>query len=391
MDQPFEALGRLARLTGHARTVAAFSLMAGLSVPTRTLSPRHVRQEGNVARSGINKRELDKWTDSLAKETKKSLERAQRRHPARMSAQLDANVSALSGGELTESSGYLDRLLLLLDTRSGRGASLAQIELEFQEDLAPLALRLEQRGLVRALRAASGLYAIHLSDEGLVEVHRLKELQKNRAARLRHTMDAFHRWLFNTAGDREPINPVLFLDTSWSFFAGAVITESELHEALGYLSEYQLIEYLETEPVTVAITPQGVSCALAGGSVQDHVNRQRPGTTYNTFLPNAQGVIIGEQQNVTQNNTAGIDPSAFVQLAGYVGQISNTLGMPETDRVELERVAQELHDEATSPSPEPGRMRQFATQVKAMLVEAGATAASQVGIQMAEQALGTLL
>ncbi|GGQ45627.1 hypothetical protein ACFFKE_11370 [Streptomyces mutabilis] len=289
--------------TGRARTVAAFSLTA-----------------------------LNKLTDNLAKETKKSLERAQRRHPARMSAQLDVNVSAVSGGELTESSGFLARLLLLLDTRSGRGASLSQIEQEFQEDLAPLALQLEQRGLVRALRAGSGLYAIHLSDEGLAEVHRLKELQKNRAARLRHTMDAFHRWLFDTAGDREPINPVLFLDTPWSFFAGAVTTESELHEALGYLSEHQLIQYIENEPVTVAITPQGVSCALAGGSVQDHVNRQHPGATYNNFLPNAQGVIIGEQQNVTQNNTADIDPSEFIRLAGYVGQISNTLGMPETDR-----------------------------------------------------------
>jgi hypothetical protein len=343
-----------------------------------------------VARSGINKRELDKWTDSLAREAKKSLERSQRRNPARVIAQLDAAVSAVSGGELTESSGYLDRLLLLLDTRSGRGASLKQIEQEFQEDLAPLALQLEQRGLVRALRAASGLYAIHLSDEGLVEVHRLKELQKNRAARLRHTMDAFYRWLFDTAGDK-PINPVLFLGTPWSFFAGAVITGSELHEALAYLAEHQLIKYIETHPVTVAITPQGVRCALAGGRVQDHVGQQRPGTTYNNFLPNAQGVIIGEQQNVTQNNTAGIDPSAFVQLAGYVGQISNTLGMPAPDRVELERVAQELHDEATSPSPEPGRMRQFTNQVKAMLVEVGSTAAAQVGIQMAEQALGTLV
>ncbi|MFC7896788.1 hypothetical protein [Streptomyces sp. NPDC057381] len=119
--------------------------------------------------------------------------------------------------------------------------------------------------------------------------------------------------------------------------------------------------------------------------MQDHTNQQ-----HNNFLPNAQGVIVGEQQNVTQNNTAGTDPSAFVQLAGYVGQISNTLGMPETDRVELERVAQELHDEATSPNPEPGRMQQFTSRVKTMLVEAGATAAAQVGIQMAEQALGTL-
>ncbi|MGW2051523.1 hypothetical protein ACWCPF_41235 [Streptomyces sp. NPDC001858] len=92
------------------------------------------------------------------------------------------------------------------------------------------------------------------------------------------------------------------------------------------------------------------------------------------------------QQNVTQNNTAGIDPSAFVQLAGFVGQISNTLGMPDQDREELERVAQELHDEATSPSPEPGRMRQFATQVKDMLVGAGVTAAARVGTSdMADQ------
>ncbi|MDX3531138.1 hypothetical protein P1P75_33215 [Streptomyces sp. ID05-39B] len=65
--------------------------------------------------------------------------------------------------------------------------------------------------------------------------------------------------------------------------------------------------------------------------------------------------------------------------------------MSDPDRGELERVAQELHDEATSPSPEPGRTRQFATQAKTLLVEAGATAAAQVGIQMAENALGTLV
>ncbi|MFF4354642.1 hypothetical protein [Streptomyces sp. NPDC001530] len=121
--------------------------------------------------------------------------------------------------------------------------------------------------------------------------------------------------------------------------------------------------------------------------MQDHTNQPRTGTTYNNFLPNAQGVIIGEQQNVTQNNTAGIDPSAFVQLAGYVGQISGTLGLAEADRAELERVAQELHDEATSANPEPGRLRQFAVQVKDKLLEAGTTMAATVGIQMAEQAL----
>lgn len=90
-------------------------------------------------------------------------------------------------------------------------------------------------------------------------------------------------------------------------------------------------------------------------------------------------------------NSAGIDPTAFIQLAGYVGQISGTLGLGDQDRAALERVAQELHDEATSPNPEPGRMRQFATQVKEKLLEAGTTMAATVGVQMAEQALGTVM
>ncbi|MEV7318076.1 hypothetical protein AB0N56_34745 [Streptomyces microflavus] len=43
---------------------------------------------------------------------------------------------------------------------------------------------------------------------------------------------------------------------------------------------------------------------------------------------------------------------------------------------------------ARRPGPDPA---QFAMQVKGMLVEAGATAAAQVGIQMAEQARSTLV
>ncbi|MGW0551538.1 hypothetical protein [Streptomyces altiplanensis] len=303
---------------------------------------------------------------------------------------------ALNGGAI-ESSAHLARLLLWLDAYAqqhpGHYVDVTRFveEQELTEDASVLAFQLEQRGLADLARTyGSGAPHVHLTDEGRVAVHTLKNLQNDRAARLRHTMDAFLRWLYDTAGDQSPTDPSLFLATPGSFFAGAEIPQADLQQALVHLAENDLIEPVGTEPVAVAITTQGVSCVLSGGSVQDHTNQQRPGTTYNNFLPNAQGVIIGEQQNVTQNNTVGIDPSAFVQLAGYVGQISNTLGMPETDRVELERVARELHDEATSPNPEPGRMRQFATQVKTMLVGAGATAAAQVGLQMAEQALSTL-
>ncbi|MFI5681585.1 hypothetical protein [Streptomyces cellulosae] len=74
-------------------------------------------------------------------------------------------------------------------------------------------------------------------------------------------------------------------------------------------------------------------------------------------MPNAKGVIIGEQQHFTQNNTDGVDPTLFAQLAGYFGQVSATLGMSDADRAELERVAQDLHTEATAENPEPGRLR----------------------------------
>ncbi|MER5820787.1 hypothetical protein ABT086_00285 [Streptomyces mirabilis] len=54
---------------------------------------------------------------------------------------------------------------------------------------------------------------------------------------------------------------------------------------------------------------------------------------------------------------------------------------------EPDRVAQDLHDEATSQNSEPGRLRQFTTQLKDKLLEAGTTMAAM----MAEQALGALV
>ncbi|OXY96367.1 hypothetical protein [Streptomyces sp. 2R] len=67
------------------------------------------------------------------------------------------------------------------------------------------------------------------------------------------------------------------------------------------------------------------------------------------------------------------------------------MNLSEPDRVELERVAQDLHTEATAESPEPGRLRQLATKVKDQLLEAGTTMAATVGVQMAEQALGSIM
>ncbi|MEU5163842.1 hypothetical protein AB0G74_30100 [Streptomyces sp. NPDC020875] len=347
-----------------------------------------------MARSGINKRDIDKWARNLVKETNKSLEREQRRNPPRISAQIEANTGAVPGGEVT--SGCLARLLMWLDDRTKLNSGYADVAAfvgEHQiedEDPRVLALQLDQHGLVQILPSAGRRTHIRLTDAGHVAVRQLKELQKDRAARLRHTMDAFHRWLFDTAGDQTPVDPALFLTSPAAYFAGSDITGTELHETLAYLAQYQLIEHIDTDPAAIAITPRGVNCALAGGTVQDHVNQPRTGTTYNNYMPNAKGVIMGDQQNFTQFNNGGVDPTPFAQLAGYIGQVSTTLDMSDEDRVELERVAEDLHAEATSQNPEPGRLRQFATQIKDRLLETGTTIAATMGVQMADQALTAL-
>ncbi|RZE85464.1 hypothetical protein [Streptomyces albidoflavus] len=344
----------------------------------------------------INHRAIDKHLKDIAK----SYERAAKRNPIRVPIQTEVagTGGTMPGRDTAEGDPVLARLLMWLGEQARQNPShyidvtrFVEEQQLHDEDASVLAFELEQRDLVTVARDLGGTPDVHLTDAGRAAIHRLKKLRQDRAARLRYTMDAFHRWLFDTAGDQKPINPVLFLATPPAYFAGSDITGTELHEALAHLSQHELIEYVETDPITVAITPQGVSCALAGGSVQDHVNQPRSGTTYNNYMPNAKGLIIGEQQHFTQNNTDGVDPTLFAQLAGYIGQVSSTLGMSDTDRVELERVAQDLHDEATSASPEPGRLRQLATQIKDRLLEAGATIAATQGIQLAEQALDALM
>ncbi|WP_217243179.1 hypothetical protein [Streptomyces sp. AC555_RSS877] len=215
-------------------------------------------------------------------------------------------------------------------------------------------------------------------------------VERNKAARRAVLRQV---WLDDEAGLRWSFTRVV-VGTREATVAGYALSARELDRAAGYLKSKGLINGYTGSfegPEQAQITAEGQDCMENyNGDPDLYEGRGRIGATYNTYLPNAQGVIVGEQQNFTQNNTAGIDPSAFIQLAGYVGQISSTLGLAEADRVELQRVAQELHNESTSPAPQSGRMRQIAGQIKDRLLEAGTTMAATVGIQMAEQALATL-
>ncbi|MFD3976334.1 serine/threonine-protein kinase [Streptomyces cyaneofuscatus] len=259
-------------------------------------------------RNGINKRELDKWAKNVVKEASKSLEQAQRRNPPRGSSQLNTNTSAGFGREEIEGSGYLPRLLMWLDVHAQQHPAayvdvarfVEEHHTEDDEDPSVLALQLEQRGLVDIARDFAGTLNAHLTDEGRVAVHRLKNLQKDRAARVRYTSDAFLGWLFDSAGDQAPVDPAQFLATPGSFFAGAHTSAADLHQALAYLAEHSLIERIGTDPARVTVTSEGASCVLAGDGVRDRIRSLRTGTIDTDALPRSEGTIVGQRQGAAQ-------------------------------------------------------------------------------------------
>lgn len=177
-------------------------------------------------------------------------------------------------------------------------------------------------------------------------------------------------------------------------FYGDPLTTEEVGKAFRYLSEQHMVKGRSAwggDVLVPTLLARGIECVESGRTVSDFIKPQaNVGNVYNTYLPNAQGVIIGEQENVTQNNSAGIDPTAFVQLAGYVGQVSSTLNLAEPQRVELERVAQELHGEATSGAPDQGRLRALTDRILEGLSGAAGTIAGQIAIQMGQGALNSL-
>ncbi|MEV6537264.1 hypothetical protein AB0M86_48400 [Streptomyces sp. NPDC051639] len=297
------------------------------------------------------------------------MEQAARRNPPRVQIQAEGIKpgGALSGNEAIESSAYLAQLLMWLDAqrqqRPAEYVDVAQFVEERQlegEEPAILALQLEQRGLVSIARTLAGATEVYLSDEGTLAVERLRKLQGDRAARLRHAMNAFLRWLFDTAGDQTPTNPALFLATPGSSFAGIEITGTELHQALSYLAEHDLIHHIDTDPPTVAITPQGVSCALAGGSVQDHINHQGPSDNGPVFhIATNNGNIATNSTGFTQTSVsqAAFDPAQILAAVKLVQQLAPALTPDAEEQQELLTQARELEAAATAPTPDRGLVR----------------------------------
>jgi hypothetical protein len=228
-----------------------------------------------------------------------------------------------------------------------------------------LALQLEQRGLVTIARSLAGATDVHLTDVGRVEIHRLKRLQQDRAARHRYAADAVLHWLYETAHDQSPVNPVGFFTTPAAYFAGDGLSAEEVYRAVARLIDAGLANHIDTDPPTIAITPDGHECVLSGETVSDHLNRPQIGDNY--IFNNSQGIVAGRGNQVEQNNRFGFDATALRTFADVVVQFAPTFGMSPDRQAELTHDAEVLSAEAGSATPEPGRVRAAYDRIVASL------------------------
>ncbi|MGW4509837.1 hypothetical protein ACWENO_34880 [Streptomyces sp. NPDC004436] len=184
---------------------------------------------------------------------------------------------------------------------------------------------------------------------------------------------------------------MLFLKSDAAYFAGQLLSHEEIQETLEYLANRDLLAFTRSG-ARVVIRSEGANLVISGGLVSDHTENKKSTTVnhnYNNY--NSHGNMQGEINNSTQINLQGVDSSKFLALADYVLNQSTALGLPEQRRVELERLAGELNEEASSETAEPGRLRHLTRQIKEALVVMGTTSAATAGVALAEGALSSIL
>ncbi|MFE0640111.1 hypothetical protein ACFW2Y_00560 [Streptomyces sp. NPDC058877] len=342
----------------------------------------------------INRRGIEKMQREIAKE----FERANRKHPVRVPVTVetpDLGTLALSSASGIESDPYLSRVLVWLYDASRRNPGGFFDVADFLEheglpvgETAEMALRLRKLGLVRVEEHLGGTSSkVSPTDDGVLEARRLLGLRTDAVARFRHACDVLLAWVLRTGGRDSAVAAMSYREDPQCSFAGALLTEDEVLSALNYLSDNGLVLiHPADDGAAVQITAAGTRCVLVGGSVNDYLSRQpNGGDTYN--ITNSQGLVVGSQQHVVQNNHIGLDASKLVEFAQMVRQFAPTLGAADDQRDQIITDAEVLEEAATADQPEPGRVRAAYERLQtalsaigtvtpglAMLVQAGQSA-----------------
>ncbi|PYC71023.1 hypothetical protein C7C46_26935 [Streptomyces tateyamensis] len=309
-----------------------------------------------MAGFSINHHEIDKFV----REIKKSIEQAAQRHQVKVPV-----GASLPDGFGTHSSieddPYLSKALLWLDERAVQEPGYVQDLVDFAEreqvpqgEAKGLALQLEQHGLVRSAQGLVPSAEVFLTDDGRIEVWRLKKLAGDRVRRANYSCNAFLRWLYDQDA---PIEPAEFAHAHIAFFAGTALTIDEIAGAVAELIEHGLAESEaardDNDPYRLCITAAGTACIRSGHPVRSYMDSQNTaGTTTNNYGNVINGGMSGGVVSTGDHNTInggnGIDAQALANLVHGLREVAPQLGLDDVDAedytAEVETLERDGHD-----------------------------------------------
>lgn len=335
----------------------------------------------------------------MMRQIQKGVERSARRYP--ISVPIGTNPATGSGTDGgIEYDPYLPKALLWLHERAAeqRGhfqdmAVFTERENLAQEDAAGLALQLEQHGFVQISRSFGGDdTAVHLTDEGRVEVRRLKQLAGDRVRRADHATNALLRWLYDQDTFAEPGK---FADASTAYFAGTPLTDGEISSAVAELVSYELAESPthpdDNAPYLLRITDGGNGCIRSGHAVRNYMETQSTAGTTNNYHGStvvhgevSGGVVLTGDHN-TVNAGNGIDARALVGLVQGLRDVAPQLGLDPVDAEDFEAEVAALERDGGDPE-QGGRIWRRIMRLAGPALTT--TVASGVGQQLVELGAG---
>ena len=314
-----------------------------------------------MAGFSINHREIDK----LVCEIKKSVEQAAQRHQVKVPIGASFPDGFEAQGDVAEDP-YLPKALLWLDDRAVEEpanfqdlAAFVEREQLPAEEAEGLALQLEQHGFVQVARGLVRGAEVFLTDEGRIEVRRLKKLASDRVRRANYACNALLRWLHDQDA---PAAPAEFTAAPTAFFAGTALTADEIAGAGAELLGYDLVQGLvvrnDNDAERLRITAGGTACIRNGRTVRSYMDSQNaPATTTNNYHGTVvnggmSGGVAATGDYNTINAGKGIGVQALASLVQGLREVAPQLGL---DTVDAEDYAAEVEAlERDGRDPEQG-------------------------------------
>ncbi|MEV7042209.1 hypothetical protein [Amycolatopsis sp. NPDC051061] len=201
-------------------------------------------------------------------------------------------------------------------------------------------------------------------------------------------------WLYQQeVAGAPPVDWSDFLASADNHYFGSRFADSEVAPAISDLAERNLVTGMSADQLGPAavkprLTAEGRDCVIEyGGDVSEYLNRHGASHGTNVTMNHVTGNTVIGNENIVNNQASGIDVAKLVDFADFVRQVLPTLGLPEDERAELGRQADELSEVTTANESDRGRWRRLIDAVMAGVTKAAPGVVTSTAIAMGNEAV----